>query len=82
MGIDQQTYSAVFAGAVRDLMRDTGTNENQLSLSTDIPRATLGRRLRGGGWKASEMAAVAAHFGLSVSAVCARGEQIAEEGAA
>lgn len=82
MGIDAKTFSAVFAGAVRDLMRTTETSENQLSIATQIPRGTLQRRLRGAQWSTPEMEAVAKHFGLEVSALCAHGESLAKDGAA
>lgn len=82
MGIDARTFSAVFAGAVRDLMRTTGTSENQLSIATQISRGTLQRRLRGAQWTSTEMEAVAAHFGMEVSALCAHGETMAKDGAA
>lgn len=82
MGTERKTYSVVFAGAVLDLMRTTGTSENQLSIATEIPRATLNRRLRGARWSTPEMEAVAKHFGLSVSALCARGEALDQDGAA
>lgn len=62
---------------VAEALRQEGISENDASLRTGISRQTLRRRLRGGGFKDTELFAVARLLELPASELVARAEQVA-----